>query len=225
MDMNEWTSLFRRTIIWSFIATEWWPESKLTDFTIPSGAIWHGTSFLNSFIPANFTSIPAFPWNYPIWLFLFRDNWEWQDGDISEGKGTCAVPRPCPHHGMWEWALHQLVVMEELKPLPPQWETWSCMPLSWCPKPGYMSQRCRKLYILCSVLHLSITRIANVLISLSAVTHTVPPGARCQYKHRERSWDVFSWVMCAQSWVSSLDAGAGSRWTLWARQSYWDQKA
>lgn len=130
--------------------------------------------FLNSFIPTNFTSMPAFPWNDPVWLFLFRDSREWQDGDISEGKGTCAVPRPCPHHGMWEWVLQQLVVMEELKTLPPHWETCSCTPLSWCLKPGYMSQRCRKHHILFSVLQFPIIRIANVLISLSAVTHTVP---------------------------------------------------
>lgn len=91
---NELTSFFRKIIIWQFTATEWWPERKHTDFTIPNGVIWHGTYFLNRFFPTNLISIPAFPWNDPIWLFLFRESQEWQDRDISEG--SCAAPSPCP---------------------------------------------------------------------------------------------------------------------------------
>lgn len=84
---------------------------------------------------------------------------------------------------MWECVLYWLVVMRELKTFPPHWETCACRPLHDYIKLGYMFQRSGKHYILCFVLRCSIIRIANALISLNAVTHTVPSRARRQYKY------------------------------------------
>lgn len=43
---QEWMDFFlQRNNNLIVYRTDWWPERKLTDFTIPNGVIWHGTYF------------------------------------------------------------------------------------------------------------------------------------------------------------------------------------
>lgn len=161
--MNEWTFFLSKNKMWYFIAMKLWSERKFADFIILSGMVWHGTCFQNRFIPTSFASISAHFLEMS-WFGPTCSEIVWHDR--TEGRQAVQSWDCTPHYMMWEC---QLALTEELKSSPPLWETYACRLFHDYIKQSACSKE-TKYYILCSVLHSSIIRIANILIVRSKMS-------------------------------------------------------